>query len=129
MSTSRIFDINKEPFRFYYFVPSLDWYNVENVEIKWEEYLYFKIQYRFGGTYWLLGYREKDGRIEREEVEIGKLSKSFLGKFVKWCEFDYGFGTCSKLIGLSVISTGMNILDVAREIQNAADKEVFKDGE
>ena len=114
---------NKEPFRFYYTVPSLDWYSTEEVEIKWEEYLYFKIQYRFGKTYWLLGYREKGGRIEREEVEIGELSKRFLGKFVKWCEFNDGYRTCSKLIGISVISTGMNIFSVIGEIQKATDKE------
>lgn len=113
---------NKEPFRFSYTAPSLDWYNIEDVEIKWEEYLYFKIQYRFGDTYWLMGYKEKDGRIEREEVEIGRLSKELLGKFVNWCEFDDGYRICSKLIGVSVISTGMNILDVFGEITKAVDK-------
>lgn len=111
---------NKKPFRFYYTVPSLDWYGVEKVEIEWEEYLYFKIQYRFGQTYWLMGYKEKDGRMKREEVEIGRLSRGFLGEFVKWCEFNDGYRTCSKLIGISVISTGMNILDVFGEIQKAA---------
>lgn len=113
---------NKEPFQLCYTVPSLDWYNVKNVEIEWDEYLYFKIQYRFGQDYWLMGYKEKDGRIEREEVQIGKLSRGFLGKFVKWCEFDDGYRTCSKLIGISVISTGMNILDVLDEISKAAKK-------
>lgn len=113
---------DKEPFRFYYNVPSLDWYITENVEIKWDEYLYFKIQYRFGQTYWLMGYKEKDGRFEREEVEIGQLARGFLGKFVKWCEYYDGYRTCSKLIGISVISTEMNIIKVFNEIQKAAEK-------
>ena len=78
----------KEPFVFEYNTPSLDWYTTVHVEIKCDEYLYFKIQYRFGGTYWLMGYKEKDGRFEREEVTIGQLNRYDLGKFVKWCEFD-----------------------------------------
>lgn len=121
--------MDKEPFRFCYNVPSLDWYETENVEIEWDEYLYFKIQYRFGQTYWLMGYKEKDGRFEREEVEIGQLTKLYLGKFVKWCEFDDGYRICSKLIGVSVISTGMNILKVFEEIQKAAESEKERPGE
>ena len=114
---------NKAPFCFSYTSPSLDWYIVKDVEIEWNDYLYFKIQYRFGKSYWLMGYKEKDGRIEREEVEIGELTRGFLGKFVKWCEYDDGYRTCSKLIGISVISTGMNILGVVSEIQKAAEQE------
>lgn len=114
---------NKEPFSFCYNVPSLDWYETKNVEIEWDEYLYFKIQYRFGQTYWLMGYKKKDGRIERKEVEIGEITRGFLGKFVKWCEYDDGYRTCSKLIGVSVISTGMNILAVVSEIQKAVEQE------
>lgn len=112
--------MSKEPFVFEYTMPSLDWYVTIHKEIEWEDYLYFKIQYRFGPSYWLMGYKEKDGRIEREEVEIGRLDRGFLGKFVKWCEFNDGYRTCSKLIGISVISTGMNVLDVFGEIQKAA---------
>ena len=104
----------KEPFVFEYTEPSLDWYTTVHVEIKWDEYLYFKIQYRFGGTYWLMGYKEKNGRFEREEVTIGQLRRYDLGKFVECCEFDNG--KSSKLIGVSVISTGMNIRKIMGEI-------------
>lgn len=112
--------MSKEPFVFEYTTPSLDWYTTIHKEIKWEDYLYFKIQYRFGPSCWLMGYKEKDGRIEREEVEIGRLSKGVLKKFIEWCRYNNSGHTGSKLIGVSVISTGMNLQDFVLEI--------FKDG-
>lgn len=110
---------NKEPFLLEYTAPLLDWYTTVRVEIKWDEYHYFKIQYRFGSTYWLMGYKEKDGRFEREEVTIGRIYRSDLGKFIKWCEYDDG--RSSKLIGVSVISTGMNITKIMKEIISLSD--------
>ena len=100
--------MSKDPFVFEYTMPSLDWYTTIHKEIEWEDYLYFKIQYRFGPSIWLLGYKAKNGRFEHEEVELGRLSKSDLKKFVEWCGYE-SFGSAgSKLIGASVISTGMN---------------------
>lgn len=85
-------------------------------EIEWEDYLYFKIQYRFGPSIWLLGYKEKDGRFEHEEVELGRLSKSDLKKFIEWCGYESFGSASSKLIGASVISTGMNFPKVVSEM-------------
>lgn len=116
--------MDKEPFRFSYNTPSLDWYITINVEVKWKDYLYFKIQRRFGPSYWLLGYQKEDKRIKHREVEIGELSKRDLGRFVKWSEYTTPFNqTCSKLIGVSVISTGMNLFDAIKEIFPAMEQE------
>lgn len=104
--------MTKEPFIFQYTMPSLDWYETIQKEVKWEDYIYFKIQYRFGERWWLLGYKEKDGRFEHEEVEIGELRKPHLKKFIEWCEFDYYGRKGSKLIGVGVISTGMNLMEI-----------------
>ena len=39
--------ISKEPFRFSYNVPSLDWYTTKDVEINWDDYSYFKLELSF----------------------------------------------------------------------------------
>lgn len=116
--------MEKDPFRFSYNTPSLDWYITINVEVKWEDYLYFKIQRRFGPSYWLIGYKNEDGRIKHREVEIGELSKRDISRFVKWSEYTTPFNqTGSKLIGVSVITTGMNIADAIKEIFPVMDLE------
>ena len=116
--------MNKEPFRFSYNTISLDWYDTINVEVKWEDYLYFKIQRRFGPSYWLLGYKDDDGRIKHKEIEIGELSSRDLGRFVKWSEYITPFHQVgSKLIGINVISPSMNLFNAIKEIFSVMDSE------
>ena len=38
----------KAPFKFSYTQPSLDWFETINVEIKPDDYYYFKLQRRYG---------------------------------------------------------------------------------
>ena len=109
----------KEPFVFEYTMPTLDWYTTIRKEVKWDEYLYFKIEYRFGSSYWLIGYKDIDGRFARKEEEIGELREKYLGKFIQWCKYPHG----NKLIGISVISTGMNILDMMKKMIEAEGEE------
>lgn len=45
----------KAPFKFSYTQPSLDWFETINVEIKPDDYYYFKLQRRYGPDRWLIG--------------------------------------------------------------------------
>lgn len=45
----------KAPFKFSYTQPSLDWFETINVEIKPDDYYYFKLQRRYGPDWWLIG--------------------------------------------------------------------------
>lgn len=107
--------MNKESFKFSYNIPSLDWYTTKNVEIEWDDYAYFKLEYRYGDTYWLIGYT-KPGQSYAKE--LGEISKNDLDRFIKWCEFDYpdNYHKGNKLVDISVISTGMNIISVIQDI-------------
>ena len=42
----------KEPFKFEYMMPSLDWFDIIKVEIKPDDYCYFKLERRYGPTWW-----------------------------------------------------------------------------
>ena len=100
----------KEPFVFEYTIPSLDWYTTIRKQIEWAEYDYFEIEYRYGPSYWLIGY--KQGKRE----EIGELRGRYIQKFIKWSEFSFGLSNSSKLAKISVISTSLNIVKMMKEI-------------
>lgn len=48
-------DVSKEPFRFEYTMPALDWYEIRTVEINYDDYVYFELQRRYGQEWWLMG--------------------------------------------------------------------------
>ena len=84
----------KEPFKFSYTMPSLDWYDIIHVQINPGDYAYFKIEFRYGHNTWLIGYKRVD-EIDRllpahDRVELGRLQVEDLLKFIDWCETDYG---------------------------------------
>ena len=111
--------MEKEPFNFSYTEPTLDWYRDVHVEIKWEDYLYFKVERRFGPSWWLIGYQKEDGRFEHRAVTLGSMNEGCLRKFIKWCEFpDATNRTCSKLIEISAISTGFNLMQEIEKLRD-----------
>ena len=77
----------KAPFKFSYTQPSLDWFETINVEIKPDDYYYFKLQRRYGPDWWLIGQNpppENSTRYEWSETELGKISCRDIAKFVEW---------------------------------------------
>lgn len=104
----------KEPFRFEYTMPSLDWYDIIKVEIKPDDYCYFKLVRRYGRTWWLVGTNPpadnaKDYRWT--EKDIGRISDRDIARFVEWAKNDYGG---SNLIEISALSGSFDIL---REVE------------
>lgn len=67
----------KAPFKFSYTQPSLDWFETINVEIKPDDYCYFKLQRRYGTDWWLIGQNpppENSTQREWSETELGRIS-------------------------------------------------------
>jgi len=106
---------DKGSFRFVYTRPSLDWFETVNVEIKPDDYYYFKLERRFGPNWWLIGKNpppENSTHYEWSETDIGRISHRDIARFIDWAKFD---GGGSKLVEISAISGSFDIL---KEIEN-----------
>ena len=104
----------KEPFKFKYTMPSLDWYDIINVEIKPDDYCYFKLVRRYGPTWWLIGTNPPADNAKEykwTEKEIGNISERDIARFIEWAKLEYGG---SKLIEISALSGSFDIL---REVE------------
>lgn len=100
----------KESFKFEYTMPSLDWYDIIRVEIKPKDYCYFKLQRRYGPSWWLIGMNPpKDNAKEYKwtEKEIGRISSRDIARFIEWAKNEHGG---NNLIQISAISGSFNIL-------------------
>ena len=103
---------NKPPFRFEYTVPWLDWYAIEKREIKYDDYYYFKLERRFGLTWWLIGIKHYENPYSWEYEEIGQLNCSYLKNFIDWAKTDYG----SRITEIVAISGGINLIEDIKEL-------------
>lgn len=108
--------LKKEPFKFEYTVPSLDWYDIIKGEIKPDDYVYFKLSLRYGNTWWLVGMNPPSDHAKGyrwTEKDIGRISDRDIVRFVEWAKQEDGFGG-SKLTEVSAISGS---LDILREVE------------
>lgn len=104
----------KDSFKFVYTQPSLDWFENINVEIKPDDYYYFKLQLRYGPDWWLIGQNpppENSTRYEWSETDIERISPHDIARFIEWAKYDSGG---SKIVEISAISGSFDIL---REIK------------
>ncbi len=112
--------MNKEPFFFTYTKPSLDWYETFNMQIAPDDYTYFRLERRFGPSWWLIGmvYEDDDEGPAWIETELGELVGSNLYSFIEWAKTPWG----SKIIEVKAISGEFNIIDdiadIARRMQS-----------
>jgi len=93
----------KEPFKFKYTYPSLDWYDVKEVVINYDDYYYFKIQRRYGPSWWLIGTNPpKDkNKFEWTETQLGEIEKPDLIRFIKWAKDKDGGSRITEINSLS----------------------------
>lgn len=113
--------MNKEPFIFTYTVPSLDWYDIIKVEIGPDDYTYFRLERRFGPSWWLIGMVYEDDPENGPcwiEKELGQLVGLHLYAFIEWAKSPWG----SKIIEVKALSGEFNIIDdiadIARRMQS-----------
>lgn len=104
----------KESFRFTYTVPSLDWYATIAVKIDPDEYTYFRLERRFGPSWWLIAmkYTDDDSGNYWTEKQVGELRGSDLYRFIEWAKSPWG----SKIIEVKAISGEFNIIDDIADI-------------
>lgn len=108
-------DVRKEPFRFEYTMPALDWYEIKTVEINYDDYVYFELQRRYGKNWWLIGKippPKNSDDYRWTTKEIGRISTRDIARFVEWAKTDLGG---SRITNISAIS---GAIDLMREIKN-----------
>ncbi|HEX3018523.1 MAG TPA: hypothetical protein VHP31_11825 [Caproicibacter sp.] len=103
----------KEPFEYEYTQPSLDWYETVQVKIKPDDYYYFRLERRFGPSWWLIGEKPKnEPDYHWEEKEIGEIGERDLLRFIEWAKDEWG----SKIIEVHAISGSFDILEEIKEL-------------
>ena len=86
----------------------MDWYESVDVEIKYGDYYYYKIERRFGPSWWLVGRNPVDEpRYHWEETSIGEIGIIDLKRFIEWSK-DGKKG--SKITEVRAICSDFNIL-------------------
>ncbi len=107
----------KEPFKFEYTMPSLDWYETINVEIKPKDYTYFKLVRRYGkNTWWLIGMNPPARNSEDyrwTEKDIGRIAVRDIARFIEWAKNDIGG---SRLVEISALSGSFDILQEIKDL-------------
>lgn len=104
----------KEPFKYTYTRPSLDWYENVDVEIKWDDHYYFKLSRRFGPSWWLIGTSPvEEPRYHWEETSIGEISITDLRRFIEWAKDEHGG---SRITGVNAICGSFDILKEITEL-------------
>ena len=97
--------------------PCLDWYDIVNVEIKRDDYCYFRIERRYDNTWLLVGMNPpaKRGDYNWLTKTLGRISNRDLVRFIEWAKEGRG----SKIIEVSSISGSFDILhDIAELLRS-----------
>ena len=91
-------DIKREPFKFDYTYPTLDWYEEVKVELKWKQYDFYELQWRYGGACWIVASKYNEEPREWEHKDIGELRGKYeIYDFIKWCELPKGGSILTKM--------------------------------
>ncbi len=121
--------IQREPFRFEYTKPSLDWYEIVKVEIQPGDYALFKLELRFGNSWWLVGMNPPKSDYKPsylwDETDIGEVGTRDIIRFIKWAECGFQ-GRGSKLCEIRAISSSLNIVNNVAELVRVMER--TKDG-
>jgi len=105
----------KDPFEFEYTVPCLDWYEVKKVVLNEDDYYYFRLERRFGPSWWLIGMSPKDEpNYHREETQIGEIYDRDVKKFIEWAKQEHG----SRLIHIKAICSDFDIIEEIKKLSN-----------
>ena len=106
----------KEPFNFKYIRPCLDWFDTKEVIINDDDYYYFKIQRRFGPSWWLIGSNPPKDRNKYKwsETELGEIYEYDLKRFIEWAKNKDG---SSRITEINAICGSFNIIDEITKLQ------------
>ena len=114
----------KMPFKFTEYKPSLDWFDTIHHEISEDDYTYFKLDRRYGHSWWLYGMKFDEKDFRWEEKEIGQIGEGDLRRFIEWAKFEEEKGGGSRIINIHMISGSFDIFaEVAKLVENQLQKE------
>ena len=99
----------KMPFKFTEYKPSLDWFDTIHHEISEDDYTYFKLDRRYGHSWWLYGMKFDEKDFRWEEKEIGQIGEGDLRRFIEWAKFEEEKGGGSRIINIHMISGSFDI--------------------
>ena len=108
----------KAPFIYEYYRPLSDWVDLVKVVIQPEEYLNYRIERRFGPSWWLIGQRPQETpKYHWEEVQIGEIGDFDLKRFIEWAKFEHRRGRVgSRITEIKMISVDFDIFNEIAEI-------------
>lgn len=105
---------SKDSFKYQYNRPCSDWFETVDVEIKLNDYYYFKIERRFGPSWWIVGMNPVEKpEYHWEEKSLGEINERDLLRFIKWAESD---NYRSKIIEIKAICGDFNILEEIKRL-------------
>lgn len=98
----------KQPFVFEWLKPCSDWFETKRIEIKTSDYCYFRIERRFGPSWWLIGMNAREEpKYHWEDTQIGEIMNGDLRRFIEWAKSDNG----SKIIEIKSICGSFDIIE------------------
>ena len=113
----------KEPFVFSSIVPCLDWYEEKKHTVNDGDFIYFKLDRRFGPSWWLYGMKTvEEPNYHWEETEIGEISSGDLIKFIEWSKSEYG----NRIINIHMICGDF---DIFKEVAKLSDSQLLMENE
>lgn len=111
----------KEPFEYDENVPCLDWYTTKHHIINDKDFTYFKLDRRFGPSWWLYGMKFDENNCRWEEKEIGEIYDGDLRRFIEWAKTDHG----SRIISVHMICGSFDLFaEVGKLVENPLQKEI-----
>ncbi len=106
-----------EPFKFNYTVPCLDWFDTISVVINYDDYYYFKLEKRYGPSWWLIGLNSFDKpNYHWKETSIGNIKDTDLKRFIEWARSLENNGG-NPIIGIKAISGSFDIFKEIKELE------------
>lgn len=116
--------LQKEPFRFEYTVPSLDWYGIVKVEIQPMEYAWFKLELRFGNSWWLVGMNPPKSDYKPsylwDETVLGRIGNRDIIRFIKWAECSFHG---NRICEIKAISNSLNVVSEVAKLVKEMEKQ------
>lgn len=118
--------VQQEPFCFEYTKPCLDWYDIVKVKINHGDYTWFKLELRYGNSWWLVGMNPPKSDYKPsyiwDETDIGEIGRSDIIRFIKWAECCFHG---NRIVEIKAISNSLNIVNEFAKLVNEMEK---KDG-
>lgn len=107
--------MEKESFKYSYIKPVSDWFEEINVEIKPEDYLYFRVELRYGPSWWLIEIKPEDKpKFTWVHKEIGSMFDWDLKRFMEWASDGKG----SRIIEIKTSGNDFDIIKEISKLQN-----------